>query len=87
MNPKGYLIDDTGNIINKEGKLVIPENLINEKGEIHKVFKSKLENRALLNELRESLMGEFSSPELPTPADRDGTILDINEDICSADGY
>lgn len=42
VNQKGYLIDDNGNVINKRGYKVFSKVLLEEDGDIPKVFRTGL---------------------------------------------
>jgi hypothetical protein len=42
VNSKGYLIDEQGNVVNKRGGVVFGRRLIEEDGEIPKVFRAGL---------------------------------------------
>ena len=42
VNSKGYLIDQNGNIVNKKGNIVFNKRLLEEDGEIPKVFRAGL---------------------------------------------
>ena len=40
VNAKGYLIDEDGNVINKFGKIAFSKNLLDNEGDIPKVFRT-----------------------------------------------
>jgi len=42
VNSKGYLIDKDGNVINKNGKKMFDKNLLDNEGDIPKVFRTGL---------------------------------------------
>ena len=39
MNPRGYLVDKDGNIIDKRGKRMFDRNVLSPDGEIPKIFR------------------------------------------------
>jgi hypothetical protein len=42
VNAKGYLIDKNGNVINKNGKVMFEKALLDNEGDIPKVFRTGL---------------------------------------------
>ena len=42
MNPRGYLVDKDGNIIDKRGKRMFDKNVLSPDGEIPKIFRMQI---------------------------------------------
>lgn len=42
VNSKGYLVDESGNIIDRQWNVVIPVRYLNDQGEIPKLFREML---------------------------------------------
>lgn len=65
VNEKGYLVDEDGNIINRQNEIVIPKKYLNSTGEIPKMFTSLLFknedfcNQSVAEQLRAELSGNF----------------------------
>ena len=62
MNAKGYLIDGVGNIVDREGNRVLDKDILDEEGEIPKVFR----NGILRKDSTEDLKGIWAMIEKDT---------------------
>lgn len=67
VNPKGYLIDKNGNVINKNGKVMFQKGLLDNEGDIPKVFRTGL----LKSDTASSLSRLMSEIERNQPSEFD----------------
>lgn len=67
VNSKGYLIDKNGNVINKNGKVMFQKGLLDNEGDIPKVFRTGL----LKSDTASSLSRLMSEIERNQPSEFD----------------
>merc|ERR1711990_979298 len=77
VNPKGYLIDKNGNVINKDGKVMFERGLLDNEGDIPKVFRTGL----LKSDTASSLSRLMSEIERNQPSDFDKEEKAIQEEM------
>lgn len=70
MNRKGYLIDGDGNVINKHGRLMFEKQLLDNEGDIPKVFRTGLLKSdtasslsRLMSEIGKNQLSDFDQEE------------------------
>lgn len=77
MNSKGYLIDKNGNVINKNGKVMFQKGLLDNEGDIPKVFRTGL----LKSDTASSLSRLMSEIERNQPSEFDQEERRIQDEI------
>jgi len=77
VNSKGYLIDKNGNVINKNGKVMFQKGLLDNEGDIPKVFRTGL----LKSDTASSLSRLMSEIERNQPSEFDQEERRIQDEI------
>jgi len=77
VNAKGYLIDKNGNVINKNGKVMFEKSLLDNEGDIPKVFRTGL----LKSDTASSLSRLMSEIERNQPSEFDQEERRIQDEI------
>jgi hypothetical protein len=77
VNAKGYLIDNKGNVINKNGKVMFEKELLDNEGDIPKVFRTGL----LKSDTASSLSRLMSEIERNQPSEFDQEERRIQDEI------
>ena len=70
MNARGYLIDPSGNIIDKQGKMMFERGILDSEGDIPKVFRNGLLKSdtgsslsRLMSEIERNQPSEYGNPQ------------------------
>jgi hypothetical protein len=77
VNSKGYLIDKDGNVINKHGKVMFKKDLLDNEGDVPKVFRTGL----LKSDTASSLSRLMSEIERNQPSEFDQEERRIQQEI------